>query len=255
MVTMGMSSLGCRNIKLVLGYDGYLFQGWQKQKNTRNTVQELLERALWKILNEKISLVGAGRLDSKAHALRQVANFKTSNFSIPDFKFKEILNGILPEYVRILSSEEVPLGFHSRYSAKWRKYVYFVYLGNELKFPFLRGRYAYVLDRDIDIRFVRSVAKDFEGEYDFLPISSVRDYKTTIRIVKFVRVFRFKDFLIFSIKANGFMYNMARGIVSWCIFAEEKRDPELVKKVLRKETKTKPTLLPACGLYLHRVFY
>ncbi|MCS7299610.1 MAG: tRNA pseudouridine(38-40) synthase TruA [Spirochaetia bacterium] len=250
-----MSSPVCRNIKLMLSYDGSDYNGWQKQKNTRNTIQEILEFSLSKMLNEKVSVIGAGRTDAGAHAVRQVANFKTTNLSIPPEKFRVILNGILPESIRVVNSEEVGLDFNSRYSAKFRKYIYLVFIGDEKYYPFI-GKYSLISKRkDHDLKFLRLLAKDFLGEHDFLCISSKREYKTTVRFVKSFRVFRFKDFIVFSMTANGFMYNMARGMVSVLLEAERRNDKSLVRNILLGIEKIKPTLVPSNGLYLHRVYY
>lgn len=250
-----MLSRACRNIKLVIGYDGADYRGWQRQKNTENTVQQVLEETLSKILKEKIRVTGSGRTDAGAHALRQVANFKTTNFSIPAYRFEKILNDSLPPTIRVISSEEVSPTFNARFSAKFRKYIYLVFLGNRTLYPFV-SRYSYIPPkRDYNLPFLKGVARDFLGEHDFLPLSSLREYKTTVRFVKSVRVFRFRDFLVFSITANGFMYNMARGIVSVMLEAEKARDELLVRRVLSGEVKIKPTLVSPNGLYLHRVYF
>ncbi|MGB9621607.1 MAG: tRNA pseudouridine(38-40) synthase TruA [Brevinematia bacterium] len=254
-VIMGMSYQECRNIKLVLSYDGSFFNGWQRQKNTNNTVQELIENVLFKVLNENVKIIGAGRTDAGVHAFRQVANFKTTNFSIPSEKFKVILNSSLPESIRILSSEEVSSEFNARFSAKFRKYIYLIYIGDEIFLPFI-SRYAFISSKkDFDIRFMNEVAKFFLGNHDFLNISSKRNYNTTVRFVKSFRVFSKKDFLVFSMVANGFMYNMARGMVSCIIEAEKRRDYSFVERILKGREKNKPSLVPPNGLYLHKVYY
>lgn len=250
-----MSFPVCRNIRLTLSYDGSYYSGWQKQKNTRNTIQEILEFSLSKILDEKVSVIGAGRTDAGAHAIRQVANFKTTNLSIPPEKFKVILNGMLPESIRVINSEEVGLDFNSRYSAKFRKYIYLVFIGDEKCYPFI-GKYSLISSRkDHNLEFLRLLARDFLGEHDFLCISSKREYKTTVRFVKSFRIFRFRDFIVFSMTANGFMYNMARGMVSVLLEAERRNDRNLARNILLGIEKVKPTLVPPKGLYLHRVYY
>lgn len=258
---MGMYSQECRNIKLVLSYDGSFYYGWQKQKHTKQTVQEILETAISGVVGERVRVVGAGRTDSGAHAIRQVANFKTTNFSIPSNKFKKILNDSLPVSIRVVSSEEVPITFNARFSAKFRKYVYLVFSSgksldiDEMRYPFI-SRYSYIpFKKDWDLNFLKKASKYFLGSHDFLPISSVREYKSTVRFVKSFRVFKLSKFLVFSITANGFMYNMARGMVSVLLEAENRKDEEFVIKVLSGEEKNKPSLVPASGLYLHRVYY
>ncbi len=255
---MDMLNQGCRNIKLVLSYDGHDYEGWQRQKRTKNTIQEILENALSGILSEKIHVIGAGRTDSGAHALRQVANFKTSNFSIPAHKFKAILNNSLPEDIRIISSEEVPTSFHSRFSAYYRKYIYLLYSLDQrvsnVVLPFV-SRYSMISKEYYDVILLNKIIKKFIGWHDFGFISSKRDYKTTTRFVKTARVFRYGSFIVFSVKANGFLYNMMRGIVSCTLEAYKLGNIEVIDEFLSGNVKNKPTLVPPNGLFLHRVYY
>jgi tRNA pseudouridine38-40 synthase len=258
MVAMDMLSRECRNIKLVLSYDGHNYEGWQRQKRTRNTIQEILENTLSSILNEKVHVIGAGRTDSGAHALRQVANFKTSNFSIPAHKFKIILNNSLPGDIRIISSEEVSTSFHSRFSASYRKYIYLLYSLNQessdIVLPFI-SRYSMISKESYDVSLLSKMIKKFVGLHDFGFISSKREYKTTTRFVKTARVFKYRGFVVFSVKANGFLYNMMRGIVSCTLEAYRLGDIEIIDKFLSGSVKNKPTLVPPNGLFLHRVYY
>ena len=57
-------------------YLGTNFVGWQTQKNGLS-VQEVLEKALSKFLNDKISVMGSGRTDAGVHAMEQSAHFKS----------------------------------------------------------------------------------------------------------------------------------------------------------------------------------
>ena len=59
--------------KLTLEYLGTNFSGWQKQKNSYS-IQEAIERASSKLLQQKIDLVVAGRTDAGVHAEGQVAH-------------------------------------------------------------------------------------------------------------------------------------------------------------------------------------
>ena len=62
------------NYLLKIEYDGTNFVGWQYQINGKS-IQEEIEKALSKLLSEKIRLIGAGRTDKGVHALGQYANF------------------------------------------------------------------------------------------------------------------------------------------------------------------------------------
>ena len=60
--------------KIKIEYDGTSFVGWQFQKNGLS-VQEVLQKAIFNLSNEKTIVTGAGRTDSGVHALEQIAHF------------------------------------------------------------------------------------------------------------------------------------------------------------------------------------
>ena len=60
--------------KMKIEYDGTSFVGWQFQKNGQS-VQEVLQNAIFSFSKEKVVVTGAGRTDSGVHALAQVAHF------------------------------------------------------------------------------------------------------------------------------------------------------------------------------------
>src|SRR5512136_1651053 len=109
-----------KNYKLVLGYDGTDFRGWQRQPDGR-TVQGVIEEALRKITGKRTVVHGAGRTDSGVHALGQVASFRGA-FKLADKVLLRALNAVLPEDIRIFSLEEAPPDFHARRSARSKVY-------------------------------------------------------------------------------------------------------------------------------------
>ena len=62
------------NFLIKIEYDGTKFVGWQYQKNGVS-IQEKIEKALKKIFNCNIRIIGAGRTDKGVHAYSQFANF------------------------------------------------------------------------------------------------------------------------------------------------------------------------------------
>ena len=59
---------------ILIEYLGTNFIGWQIQKKGRS-VQNLIQKKIFKVLKEKINLVGSGRTDSGVHAIEQSAHF------------------------------------------------------------------------------------------------------------------------------------------------------------------------------------
>ena len=62
--------------QILIEYDGTNFVGWQKQDNG-NSIQDVIEKVLKKILKEKILIYGSGRTDAGVHAIEQSAHFQT----------------------------------------------------------------------------------------------------------------------------------------------------------------------------------
>ena len=66
-----------RTVKLTLAYDGTDYVGWQRQANGVS-VQALLEDALARIEECRVTVSGAGRTDAGVHALGQGGQRATS---------------------------------------------------------------------------------------------------------------------------------------------------------------------------------
>ena len=60
--------------QILIEYLGSNFRGWQVQSKGK-TVQGLIQKKISKLLNKKIIIYGAGRLDSGVHAIEQSAHF------------------------------------------------------------------------------------------------------------------------------------------------------------------------------------
>ena len=78
--------------KIKIEYEGTTFVGWQFQKNGQS-VQEVLQKAIFNFSKEKVIVIGAGSTDSGVHALAQVAHFdlntllKLSKLHLPSPKY------------------------------------------------------------------------------------------------------------------------------------------------------------------------
>jgi tRNA pseudouridine38-40 synthase len=241
-----------RNIKITISYDGTNYSGTQKQKNAL-TIQEVLEKSLEKITNEKIKTIFAGRTDAGVHAKAQVVNFKT-NSSIPVEKFPPALNSVLPKDIVVIGSEEVALEFHSRYDAKSKVYKYLI-LNTSFCLPFYR-RYAYWVPEKLDLEKMEKAAIYFLGKKDFTYFckkgSSV---KNKICEIYNLKIKKNKDLIEIEIKANRFLYGMVRMIVGTLIeVGKNKIKPEEVKEILKGEKKVQ-NIAPPQGLYLIKVNY
>ena len=88
-------------IALAVEYQGTGYKGFQKQKNTKETVQGHLENALSKVADQDIETVCSGRTDAGVHAYNQIIHFDTS--SLRDMKsWIKGGNALLPKDIRVL---------------------------------------------------------------------------------------------------------------------------------------------------------
>ena len=53
-----------QNYRMTLQYEGTKYNGWQKQGNTPNTIQEKLEAILQKLDGGEVEVRGSGRTDA-----------------------------------------------------------------------------------------------------------------------------------------------------------------------------------------------
>ena len=112
--------------QILVEYEGTLYNGWQIQKKGKS-IQENIEIVLSKLLKEKIKIYGSGRTDTGVHAKEQSAHFDTTNNIIQKDKLINSLNFFLnKKKISILKIKRKNKFFHSRYSAKERRYTYLI---------------------------------------------------------------------------------------------------------------------------------
>ncbi len=246
-----------RNIKLTVAYDGTNYHGFQKQYNTGLlTIQEVLENALFRLSKREIKVTGAARTDAGVHARGQVINFDASSWSIPSERVVFALNGMLPRDIVIMSSEQVDLDFHARYSALSKTYFYVLYNDSKPS-PFWR-LYSCFMPYSLDIPAMKSAALMMEGENDFSAFqASGSSVKSTVRTLFKTDVRKKGKFVYLTFKGNGFLYNMVRIMVGTLLeIGQGKRLPEETEQIIASRKREMAGFTaPACGLYLKLVEY
>ena len=109
------------NYKILIEYVGSMYNGWQKQGNTKNTIQGKFENILHELTGESVEINASGRTDAGVHAKGQVANFKTEKDYPCDY-LKNYFNKYLPVDIKVLSVEKASDRFHARLNAKAKTY-------------------------------------------------------------------------------------------------------------------------------------
>lgn len=262
------------NIKLTIEYDGARYAGWQRQNSRQSTVhrpqiktiQEEIEKALQKIFQKKIPVIGSGRTDSGVHAAAQSANFRLDKaFDLR--KLQKALNSLLPRDIVLRAIEKVPLRFHARFSALSKHYRYII-VNRDMKSAFVHGL-ACLVRRPLDISLMRREARCLLGRHDFKSFhaSDRRERSTTttvtrldIRKIKAQGIFPFLkglELVVVDIEASGFLRNMVRNIVGTLIDIglRKVKQGELERILKKRDRRRAGHCAPPQGLYLCDVRY
>jgi tRNA pseudouridine38-40 synthase len=234
-----------QNLKLLIEYDGTFFYGWELQPNKR-TVRWEIEKALEKILRQKIKLIAGARLDRGVHAIAQVANFVVEK-KVDPYRLRNSLK-MLPRDIYVKEVVEVGLNFNARYSAISKTYIY------KIKFhrsPLLRWR-VWEYPWKVELDKIKEVLPLFLGEHDF-SLFSFKD-KGTCKIFRFTITPTING-LVFEIEGNRFLHKMVRMIIGSIMeVGRGKATFQEIRDSLSLSGKKYPSAPPQ-GLYLKEIKY
>lgn len=245
-------------LKLIVGYDGRPFAGWQSQVGG-NTVQDHLERAFAAVTGMQVRVHGAGRTDAGVHALAQCAHADVPGTRLPPERWTAALNASLPPTIRVLRCRPVAQNFHARFSAKGKVYRYRIW-NERILAPHEIGRSWHVAV-PLDLALVAAAAKEFTGTHDFRCFSANRGKpeEDTIRTIERVTVRTAGRCVTVDVSGNGFLYKMVRLMVGALVRCGHGRLPiDDLRARLRAPlecTGHARIVAPAEGLFLLRVRY
>ncbi len=243
---------------LLLGYDGTLFSGWQRQKKGERTVQGELERAAEKVLGVPTRIVASGRTDAGVHAYAQVCTLDAET-ALPPEKLAACFDLVLPPDIRVYKSCTAPDGFDCTRGARRKTYCYRFYTA-ETELPVL-DRYAVRISGVPCLEKMRAAADMVCGKHDFKAFcaagSSVKTTERTIFSVE-IRSETQKHHTMYgiSVTGDGFLYNMVRILAGELIAIGLGKGTEHLQKALETgERSLLAKTMPARGLMLMNVEY
>ncbi len=198
-------------ILLSISYDGSNYNGWQRQTSF-NSVQQEIEKAISKIYNQNIKILGASRTDANVHALDQKATFIIEKTHIPPEKIYILINKNLPDDIVIKSSEVVSDDFNPLKDVVKKTYTYTIQ-NKEFNNPIYRNYATYIKDK-LDVNLMNEAAKEFIGTYDFVAFCKhAKEKENTIRTIYESYVFENENFIYYKVTGSGFLHNMVRTIM------------------------------------------
>ena len=241
--------------KIKVEYDGTPFVGWQFQKNGQS-IQEVLQNAIFNFSKEKVVVTGAGRTDSGVHAIEQIAHFDLKK----KFSKKKFLSGINQHIgnkpVTILKINKVNKRFHSRFDAKERTYQY-VIVNRESPLALQKNK-AWHIRKKLDIKNMKKVEKLLLGTHDFSTFrASSCGAKSAIKTIKKILIKKRKDKITLQFTSRSFLQQQVRSMVG-CVkyLGEGKWSIDDFKKSFKSKNRLKcAPPAPACGLYLSKIKY
>ena len=244
------------NYLIKIEYDGTNFVGWQSQKNGRS-IQDSVEKALKKVLKNKIKISGSGRTDKGVHALSQYANFKSKKKINEKNFFLNSMNFFLKKrLISILDLQTVDKEFHARFSAKLRTYEYLI-VNRQGNLSIDRNR-AWHVKKKINLKLMKKGAKLLEGTHDFSIFrASSCSAKSPIKKMYPIKIINVNGKIKIRFTSISFLQNQVRSMVGCLKYLSTGKwsITDFKKAFLSKKRSLCAPPAPACGLYLLNVKY
>ena len=241
--------------KLKIEYDGTPFVGWQFQKNGLS-IQEVLQKAIFNLSNEKVIVTGAGRTDSGVHALEQTAHFDLKKKIEKNFFLPGLNQHIGNKPITILKIIRTNKKFHSRFDAKKRTYQY-VIINRQSPLALQRNK-AWHIRKKLDVKLMKKGVKLLLGTHDFSTFrASSCGAKSPIKTMEKISIKKNKDRITLNFTSKSFLQQQVRSMVG-CIkyLGDGKWDIDEFKKSFKSKKRIKcAPPAPACGLYLKNIQY
>jgi tRNA pseudouridine38-40 synthase len=239
---------------LVVSYRGGGYAGWQRQPRAL-TVQQMLEKALARLLGETVAVVGSGRTDAGVHARGQVVHLD-ARLALPCRALVHGVNALLPDDVRVHWAGRMPSDFHARKRAAGKEYRYL--LSAEPVIDALEQPSRVPLPRDVDVALVRAAMPLLRGEHDFSAFaSSGGAHRQARRTIYRAQLHQRGRRLELRFAGTGFLRGMVRALVGTLFEVGRRRmSRSELRGLLRGGTRDQAgAAAPARGLVLERVWY
>lgn len=239
---------------IYISYLGTNYRGWQVQPG-KPTVQGFMTDALSVILQEKITVTGAGRTDTGVHAEQFVAHFDSRKDDLN--KKRNILfrlNRFLPPDISVEKIEPVKPDSHARFDAISRTYEYTI---STVKDPLLLGR-AWMRHGTLDIEKMNMACRYMMEYHDFTSFSKLHtDVKTNRCSITEAFWRKEGSLIILRITADRFLRNMVRAIAGTMVdIGSGKQEPVEIKDIIEaKERSRAGKSVEAAGLILKSIKY
>jgi tRNA pseudouridine38-40 synthase len=196
--------------RLVVEYDGRPYRGFQAQADLPS-VQASIERAVLGFSGEAIRLAAAGRTDTGVHATGQVVHIDLSKPWRPQV-VRDALNAhLVPEPIAIVEADIVEEGWHARFSATERRYIYRIL--NRVAPPALAQGFVWHVKKPLDADAMHQAAQALVGHHDFTTFRDAQcQSKSPVKTLDLARVTRVGEEVRLEFAARSFLHRQVRSM-------------------------------------------
>jgi len=241
--------------RLTIEYDGTPYVGWQRQVNGY-TVQEAMETALSKFIRSTPALMAAGRTDTGVHATGQVIQIDMADEFEPERLMGALNFHLRPEPVSILEADIAPEGWHARFSATGRRYLYRIL--NRRGPPAVDMNRVWHVPVPLDADAMHDAARVLVGHHDFTTFRAQQcQSRSPVKTLDALTVSRVGEEIHVTAAARSFLHHQVRSMVGTLkLVGEGKWTKADVKAALDARDRAALGLnAPPQGLYLTAVTY
>jgi tRNA pseudouridine38-40 synthase len=196
--------------RLLVEYDGGPYKGFQAQAGLP-TVQGAIERAVKGFCGQTLRLQAAGRTDTGVHATGQVVHIDLEKAWRPEV-VRDALNAhLIDDRVVILDAREAEPGWHARFSATERRYLYRI-LNRKAPPGLERGRVWHV-KKPLDADAMHDAAQILVGHHDFTTFRDLQcQAKSPMKTLDLAAVRREGELVLLEFASRSFLHRQVRSM-------------------------------------------
>jgi tRNA pseudouridine38-40 synthase len=241
--------------RLTIEYDGRPYNGFQAQA-AQPSVQGAIEAAVKAFTGQQIRIAAAGRTDTGVHATAQVVQVDLER----DWPAQTVMNALnahlMREAVSVLDCAVAPEGWHARFSANERRYLYRIL--NRPAPPALDQGKVWHMKKAMDAAAMHAAAQALVGLHDFTTFRDMAcQSKSPVKTLDVARVSRVGDEVHLVFEARSFLHRQVRSMTGTLAEVGVGRwTADDVRSALEARDRTAcGPVAPADGLYLTGVGY
>lgn len=196
--------------RLLIEYDGRPYHGFQAQGSLAS-VQASLERAVKGFSGEMRRVQTAGRTDAGVHALGQVVHVDLEKDWKPEVVRNAMNAHLVPEPIAVLEASVAPEGWHARFSATERRYIYRIL--NRKSPPALDQGRVWHVKKPLDAEAMHDAAQALVGHHDFTTFRDLAcQANSPMKTLDVARVRREGEEVVLAFASRSFLHRQVRSM-------------------------------------------